>query len=124
MVGCFDVSFVGCDLKSHKKRDFDSTVLINGVYMEFHISHYDNEGFATIELGEDALALQVLREMGAERITDYRYRLPVNRLGEFCDRRFGVERIAVRKSTVTEAQRAARRASLATVRERRWRQAT
>lgn len=88
--------------------------------MEFHISHYDDEDFATIELGEDAAALRVLREMSAERVTDYRYRLPVTRLGEFCDRRFGVERVDYRKPLVTEAQRVARRDSLAKVRAKRW----
>lgn len=86
---------------------------------EIHISHFDDELTATVEAHGDE-ALTVLRELGAEHLGHGRYRLPVERLGEFCDLRFGVERVAVRKLPITEAQKVARRESLAKVRAKRW----
>lgn len=89
---------------------------------EILIQHFDEENYATIEAHGDQ-ALAVLQEMGVESPGYGRYRVPIDRLGEFCDRRFGVERINYRRPQITETQKEARRESLARVRERRWRQA-
>ena len=78
---------------------------------ELLIHHFDQDGFATVEV-VGANMTRLLRELGAEHVGDARYRLPVTRLGEFCDRRFGVERtVEYAKPPVTEAQRTARQAN-------------
>lgn len=89
---------------------------------ELLIHQYDDEVFVIIETYEDAAALSVLRQMQAENAGDNRYRLPVDKLGEFCDRRFGIERPGHRRSSITESQREARRRNMAAVRAKRWRQ--
>lgn len=84
---------------------------------ELHIQHYDDEGFATIDaIGGDYAA--ILGELGAQEVGDGRYRLPIAKLGEFCDRRFGVER----KPPVTDEQRRVRSENMKRARESRWSQ--
>lgn len=94
---------------------------INTVFIdtEIHITHYDNEGFATIDIVGDAL-VAILCDLGAQRVKDSRYRLPVDKLGEFCDQRFGVQRAAHRELRITDAQRQARSENMKRAQAQRW----
>lgn len=86
---------------------------------ELLIHHYDDEEFVTVEaIGGDVA--RILRELGAQHITDARYRLPVERLGEFCDLRFGVERLMTRKPPVSDEQRRVRSENMRRAQAKRW----
>lgn len=98
------------------KRQNINTVFID---CEIHISHYDNEGFASIEFVGDGVG-RILQSLGAQRVNANRYRLPVAKLGEFCDCRFGVQRVGYRKPAITDAQREARRENMRRAQAKRW----
>jgi hypothetical protein len=91
-----------------------NTVLIN---MEFHIAHYDNEGFVTIEAYGDE-NIHALRAMKAQKVGENRYRLSVEKLGEFCDLRFGIKRS--QKPPVSDEQRRARSENMRRAQAARW----
>lgn len=86
---------------------------------ELLIHHYDDEAFVTVEaIGGDCA--RILRDLGAQHVVDARYKLPVEKLGEFCDRRFGVERVTYRKPPITDEQRAARSLNMKRAIMARW----
>ena len=100
-----------------------NTVLTAFADTEFHISHYDDEGFATINIVGEALAA-ILTDLGAQRVADTRYRLAVEKLGEFCDQRFGVQRVAHRDLRITDSQRQARSENMRRAQAARWAKVT
>lgn len=87
---------------------------------ELLIQQFDSEGYAVVEAVDDDMAIRVLRQLGAEHLRYCRYRLPVEKLGEFCDLRFGVERATYRKPPITDEQRRARKENMRRAIGERW----
>jgi hypothetical protein len=86
---------------------------------ELHIAHYDDEPTMTIE-AHDTEARTILRDLAATHLRDNLYRLPVEQAVQFLARRFKVDVQTTGHRPTTEAQREARRQSLAQARAKRW----
>jgi hypothetical protein len=90
---------------------------------ELHLNHYDDEDTMTID-AYDTEALAILHQLSATHLRDNLYRLPVEQAVQFLTRRFHLDVRTTHRQPVSEAQREARRNSLAQARARRWAKAT
>jgi hypothetical protein len=86
---------------------------------ELHLSQYDDEPFFTID-AYDSEAVNLLKALDAAHIRDNLYRLPIHQVVTFLARRFKLDVVNHTHRQISEAQRAARRKSLAQARAQRW----
>jgi hypothetical protein len=86
---------------------------------ELHISHYDDEQFFTID-AYDPEAVNVLKALNATHVHDNLYRLPRCQVVTFLASRFKLSVVGHGHRSISDAQREARRKSLALARAQRW----